>query len=74
MRRCDQQMHVICHEHPAVNRYPESLGAFCQPVRVGCQIIITGKYGLPVIASLDEVDRKAGGKETGSSWHCLPSV
>jgi len=69
-----EQVHMIGHEHPAVNRHPESLCALCQPVRIGRQIIITGKYGVAVIAPLDEVDGQASGTESGSSWHCLPLV
>jgi len=69
-----EQVHVIGHEHPAVNRHPESLGAFYHPVRIGRQIIIAGKYGVAVIAPLDEMDGKASGTESGSSWHCLRLV
>ena len=71
MTRRGQQVYMIGHEHPAVDPHSESLSAFCQPVRIGRQIIITGKYGLPVISPLDEVDGKASGTKSGSSWHGL---
>ena len=74
MRRRGQQVYMIGHEHPAVNAHSESLSAHCQPVRIGRQVIITGKYGLPVISPLDEMDGKASGTKSGSSWHWLQLV
>ena len=72
MRRRGKQVYMIGHEHPTVNRNSESLSALCQPVRIGRQIMIAGKYGVPVIAPLDEVDGKAGGTESGSSLALSP--
>jgi len=38
---------------------------------IGGQIIITGEYGLPVVAPLDDVYRKPGWTIASASWHGL---
>jgi len=47
------------------------LSALCQPVRVGRQIIITGKYGAPVIAPwMRWLERPAGQNRAGLGIAC----
>jgi hypothetical protein len=62
-------MHMIGHEHPAMNRNIKSLSALRQPMGVRRKICVTGENCLPVVAALDNVDWISGGTESCTSWH-----
>ena len=62
-------MHMIGHEHPAMNRNFKSLSALRQPVGVSRKICVTRENSLPVVAALDNMDRISGGTESCTSWH-----
>jgi len=55
LRRSHQQVNVIGHKHPSVDRYGAPARVLFQPMCVGRKVFLTAKASLPVITPLDNV-------------------
>lgn len=64
-----QQVHVVVHQHPAMQVATGLVQGFGQQVQVGAAVRIIQKAGQAVVAALDDVLRDAGQVESGLSGH-----
>ena len=46
-----------------------TFGVFSQPVKIKQIVFLREKTGLPVVATLNDVERNIGHNDSGSSWH-----
>ncbi len=64
-----QEMHMVGHKNPPMNRYLILRRAFFQPVRISRNVAVGGKHHLAVVSALDDVYRIACGTKPRMSWH-----
>jgi hypothetical protein len=57
---CNQQVHVVGHQHIGMNAAACLVGVPGQSVQVVAVIFVGEEAGLPVIAALDDVERDVG--------------
>jgi hypothetical protein len=62
-------MYMVGHEHPGMNRDPESPGTLCEPMRVGATVLIATKADLAIIAALNDVLGNPRGTESWQPCH-----
>jgi hypothetical protein len=64
-----QQVDMIGHEHPSVDTHAESHRRFKQLICVGLEVGIRGQAELPIIASLDDMNRQSRRTLSGQARH-----
>src|SRR5688572_26577414 len=66
-------MHVIGHQHIRVHRAAKLAGKLFQVMEIECVVLVRVKTGAAVIASLDEVQRKASYSQACAAGHRVGS-
>jgi len=56
---CGQQVHVVGHKHPSMDRDLVLACVLVEPVGVGGKVLVGSKTGLAIIAPLNDVLRDA---------------
>jgi hypothetical protein len=64
-----EQMHVIGHERPGMDRDPALAGTVVQPMRVGGKVLFAAKTDLAIVAALDDVLGNPCGTDPWQSCH-----
>ena len=62
-------MHMVCHQHIAVDGYTELVGVVPELVEVDGVVPLCIEAGLAIIAALNDVQRHAGNMVSTRSGH-----
>ena len=60
---------MVGHQDVGVNTAISLAGGISQTIKVEAVIVVAKETGLAVIATLDQVQRNAGKRQTGTAWH-----
>ena len=64
-----EEMNMICHQDIGMNGTLCQLCVFCEPVKIYQKIFIVKKTRLPVVSTLDDMNRDIWQDDTRASWH-----
>jgi hypothetical protein len=60
---------MICHKYPTMNCDTVFDGTLIQPIGISRDILVARKAGLPVVASLDDVNGKSCRAKSHVAWN-----
>ncbi|MCY1552128.1 hypothetical protein D9M68_885050 [compost metagenome] len=66
---CEQQVEMVVHQHPGVQRHLVLAGVFPDQVEQHAPVRIVQHDGLAVVASLNDVVRVTGQGQAGKTGH-----